>query len=59
MIGRPTWAGFKAAFLREVKVDESTDQSMAYDETTKRQRLPGKLHVMDYRHNLIRAGISG
>jgi len=57
MTGRPTWASFKAAFLREVKVDESTDQSMAYDETTKRQRLPGKLHVMDYKHNLIRAKV--
>jgi hypothetical protein len=57
MTERPTWASFKAAFLREVKVDESTDQSMAYDETTKRQRLPGKLHVMDYKHNLIRAKV--
>ena len=57
MTERPTWASFKAAFLREVKVDDSTDQSMAYDETTKRQRLPGKLHVMDYKHNLIRAKV--
>ena len=30
---------------------------MAYEETTKRQRLPGKLHVMDYKHNLIRANV--
>ena len=48
---------FQGCVSQKVKVDESTDQSMAYDETTKRQRLPGKLHVMDYKHNLIRAKV--